>query len=200
MKLRLQFIVGLFLISQSLHALQTYKNTFELSTFNITSANTTGFERTSTNGISLGYTRYFFERLNVGASVGWGDFYGRGSILLERFDDFPENRRDYTQWQLKLGYDLIQTERLNLGVQAEYLRFYYNGITERFTVGSPDDPEFLERLTFGRLAAPSFFIGPYGMFHLTEKLAVKGEAVYGMPSMNFEYTRYRVSLGLGFRF
>lgn len=200
MKIRLQYIFGIFLISQSLYAQQTYKNTFEISTFNLSSANTTGFERTSTNGISLGYTRYFFDRLNLGASVGFGDFRGRGSVLLERFDDFPENNRDYTHWQLRLGYDLVQTQRLNLGVQAEYLRFFYNGITERFTVGSPDDPGFIEQLSFGRLATPSFFVGPYGMFQLTKRLSLKGEAAYGMPSMNFGYTNYRLSIGLGLRF
>ncbi|MCU0401924.1 MAG: hypothetical protein MUE75_13120 [Algoriphagus sp.] len=200
MKKRFQFIVGLFLISQTLYAQQKYKNTFELNTFNISSANTTGSERNNTYGVSFGYTRYFFDRLNLGALVGWGDFYGRGSILLERFDDFPENRRDYTQWQLKLGYDLIQTKRLNLGVQADYLRFYYNGISERFTVGNPEDPGFVERLSFGRLATPSFFIGPYGMFHFSKRLSIKGETAYGMPSMNFGYSNYRLSLGLGLRF
>ncbi|MFN3801830.1 hypothetical protein [Belliella pelovolcani] len=136
----------------------------------------------------------------MGVAYGFGEFYGRGSILLERFDDFNDLERDYRQFQIKLGYDILQTDRFIVALQAEYLRHYYNGIDLRITEGDPNDPDFKEYLSFGKLVTPSFYTGAYLMAKLHKQIYLKGDASYGVPSMNFDYQLFQFSLGLTYQF
>jgi len=178
----------------------TSKNRFEVNGFNVRGSNTEGMESTRASGVNVVYTRYLWKGLNIGLAAGFGDFNGRGTVILERFDDFPELERDYRQFQVKLGYDIYQTNRIRIGVQADYLRRHYRGITSRITSGSEGDPGFRESLSFGRISAPSLFLGSYAMVKLVDRVHLKGDLSYGFPSFNFYYEYTQASIGLTYEF
>jgi len=190
-------LFGSYEISQGQHL---KKNRFEVNSFQNRAPNTIGSESTRATGINFGYTRYLLKRLNIGAAYGFGTFSGRGSILLERFDDFPELKRDYRQFQIKLGYDVIQAKNIVLGFQAEYLRHYYNGVSLRITEGQPGDSNFKESLSFGRIITPAFYTGAYMMAKIHNQVYLKGDASYGWPGLNFDYELLQLSVGVAVHF
>jgi hypothetical protein len=179
------------------------KNRFEINNFQIRESNTIGPESIRVTGINIGYTRYILHKLNLGIAYGFGEFNGRGSELLERFDDFGLERK-YRQYQIKLGYDVIQTNAFILGFQAEYLRSYRNGITTIISTGDRDAQGnrviIRESVDFGRSATPSFYTGAYLMARLHNQFYLKGDASYGIPSMNFDYELFQFSFGLTYQF
>lgn len=199
------FFLFVFLLFQEVSFAQDVKkNRFEINTFQNRGSNTIGPESVKATGINIGYTRYVLNRLNLGVAYGFGEFYGRGSDLLERFDDFNDLERDYRQFQIKLGYDVVQTKRFVLGIQAEYLRNYRNGVDEILTSWDRDEQgnkvNFQESIGFSRSATPSFYTGAYLMTKLHNQIYLKGDASYGVPSMNFDYQLFQFSFGLTYQF
>lgn len=199
------FLLVIFLLFHDYSLGQSVgKNRFEINTFQNRGSNTIGPESIVATGINFGYTRYVLNRLNFGVAYGFGEFYGRGSVLLERFDDFNNLERDYRQFQVKLGYDVMQIKRFVLGVQAEYLRNYRNGIDEILTSWDRDEQgnkvNFQESIGFSRSATPNFYTGAYLMAKLHKQIYLKGDASYGVSSMNFDYQLFQFSLGLTYQF
>jgi len=166
------FIVFAFLFIGWANAQNIQKNSFEISTFRNVSHLRVDEGVTRNYGISLNYNRYFAKRWNVGAGWGFGDFNGRGfNGLYEAFYEFSDNR-NYTQYHIRLGFEPIQTEKFILGVQAEFLRFAYNGVTG-ITMGGPglpgDDPR---RVT----TCPEVILGLMG-FSTFQRVSFFGEII-----------------------
>jgi hypothetical protein len=99
-----------------------------------------------------------------------------------------------------VGFEPIQSKRFILGIQAEFQRFSYNGISE-IIIGGPgqpgDDPR---RVTLGRSLVSGGFFGPYGVFNLSESFFLRGNYLMGVPVLNYDWRWTNMSLGVGYRF
>lgn len=194
------FVVCAFLIIGLAKAQDLKKNSFEISTFRNAGKGQDPVTSMLNYGISFNYDRYFFKRWNLGAGWGFGDFNGTGySGLFEQFYEFADNR-NYTQYHIKVGFEPIQTKRFILGVQAEFQRFAYNGISG-IIIGGPgqlgDDPR---RVTLGRSRVSGGFFGPYGVFNLSDNFFLRGNYSIGVPALNYDWRWTNMSLGVGYRF
>ncbi|MFD2037183.1 hypothetical protein ACFSKL_20465 [Belliella marina] len=197
---KIVFVVCAFLFIGWAKAQDLQKNSFEISAFRNTGNGHNPVSSMLNYGISLNYNRYLFKRWNVGAGWGFGDFNGKGyNGLFEKFYEFKSNR-NYTQYHVRLGFEPIQTKRFILGVQAEFLRFSYNGISE-IIIGGPgqpgDDPR---RVTLGRSRVSGGFFGPYGVFNFSESFFLRGNYLIGIPVLNYDWRCTNMSLGVGYRF
>ena len=193
-------VVCAFLCFGVAHAQDSKKNSFEISAFRNAGNGQVPISRMRNYGISVNYSRYFFKRWNVGAGWGFGDFNGNGfNGLLEEFYEFASNR-NYTQYHIRLGFEPIQTKKFAIGVQAEFQRFAYNGISG-ITIGGPgqpgDDPR---QVTLGRSQVSGGFFGPYGIFNLSENFFLRGNYLIGVPALNYDWSWNNVSLAVGYRF
>ena len=194
------FIVCAFLFMGWAKAQNLQKNSFEISTFRNIGNGQVPENSMLNYGISLNYSRYLFKRLNVGAGWGFGDFNGKGfNGLLEQFYEFSDNR-NYTQYHIRIGFEPIQTKSFILGVQAEFQRFSYNGISG-ITIGGPgqpgDDPR---KVTLGRSQVSGGLFGPYGVFNFSESFFLRGNYLIGIPVLNYDWNWTNMSLGVGYRF
>ena len=182
------------------HAQDFQKNSVEISAFR-NAGNVQVPESSMLNyGINVNYSRYFFKRWNIGAGLGFGDFNGNGfNGLLEGFYEFADNR-NYFQYHIRLGFEPIQKEKFALGIQTEFLRFSYNGISEMI-IGGPglpgDDPR---QVTLGRSHVSGGFFGPYGIFNFSESFFLRGNYLLGIPVLNYDWSWISMSLGVGYRF
>ena len=96
-----------------------HKNSVSLSYFIYESSHYSGGD-ISAQGIDLGYSRYFKNRLYGDISYGMANFEGRNSIFfLEPSEMDRFNMKIFT---LGAGYDVIQTERVILSGELAYLR------------------------------------------------------------------------------
>ena len=151
-------------------------------------------------GVNLNYGRYFFKRWNIGAGLGFGDFNGNGfNGIFEEFYEHSDNR-NFFQYQIKLGFEPIRKEKFALGIQAEFLRFSYNSITDRRTGGPGLPGDNPRRVTLGRAHVSGGFFGPYGIFNISENFFLRGNYLIGVPVLNYDWRWTNMSLGVGYRF
>ncbi|MGY6520229.1 MAG: hypothetical protein ACXIUD_00760 [Mongoliitalea sp.] len=194
------FVVCSFLIIGWTKAQDLQKNSFEISAFRNAGIGQVAENSMLNYGVSINYDRYLSKRWIVGAGWGFGDFEGKGFHgLLEQFYEFAD-KRSYTQYHVRLGFEPIQTKWFVLGVQAEFQRFSYNSISE-IIIGGPgqpgDDPR---RATLGRSRVSGGFFGPYGIFNISENFFLRGNYLIGVPVLNYDWSWTNISLGLGYRF
>jgi hypothetical protein len=194
------FLFCVFLMVGLVHAQDYQKNSVEISAFRNAGNGQVPISSMLTYGVSFNYDRYLAKRWNVGAGWGFGNFSGQGFHgLLEQFYEFADNR-NYTQYHIRIGFEPVQTKWLILGVQAEFQRFSYNGISE-IIIGGPglpgDDPR---RVTLGRAHVSGGFFGPYGIFNISENFFLRGNYLIGVPVLNYDWRWTNMSLGVGYRF
>jgi len=197
---KISLVVCVFLMVELVHAQHEKQNGLEISAFR-NAGNSPDLESTMLiHGINVTYSRYIFKRWNIGAGFGFGDFNGRGfNGLLEGFYEFSD-KRNYTHYHIRLGFEPIQKEKFALGIQGEFLRFSYNGISE-IIIGGPglpgDDPR---RVTLGRAHVSGGFFGPYGIFNISESFFLRGNYLIGVPVLNYDWRWTNISFGVGYRF
>ncbi len=154
-------------------------------------------------GLSVGYTRYLTERLNIGFNFGAGNLNGSGSTFFDEFEDDFKKRINNFQFQTGLGYDIIQMENLIVGIKAVYInnRFQQLQRYSKFSLVDVDGTILDERInkSHGVTSLPNFGIAMNMLNRISGNTYIKTEVLYCDPIVYGQYI-VNFSTGLAFYF